>query len=345
MRLKTLLLVFFFWTSLSVSANTFTSTEISGLKMQYITYNVWSDDYTLKVAVSEKATTLTSLARDYNGISGINGAFFCPADYSACWGVSHTINERFVNGEDLSFYTDTGDRAIFWWDSDGVPLLHQTGKINPDDREGIYEWLWNFPILFADGKNMVEIYHDNWLYDNKMKAALPRNFICSNKEKDWIIFGRTHSTSLDSLAPVLFELWCWDALNLDAGNSSKFIYNWRDLISSGRDILDGVVVEHKDINVREIESNIDHIMTILTPQFKKLRKSKALTQLDTIMKRISYLRNEIYDTHSQDIFDSSGINIGYTLDVKDAKSLKQVYNLNILEKKINHLIWVIKNDL
>lgn len=343
--MKKIFLLFLFSIPLSTSANVFTSTEVLWLKLEYVQYDVGSDIYNLKVAVSEKATTLTSLARDYNGLTAINGVFFCPADYTSCGGKSHTINERIVDGEDKSFYTDTGERAIFGWDESGSPLLHQTGKIAPDQRAEIFEWLWNFPILFANGKNMIEHYHDVWLYDRKMKIALPRHFICSNKEKTWIRFGKTYSTSLDSLAPVLYELWCWDALNLDAGNSSKFIYNWRDVLSSGRDILDGFVIERVWLDVYQIESDIDTIMRKLSPQFKKQRKSASIAQLDAIMARIAFLRQEIYNENSEDIINTSGVKIWYNIDVNEFKTLKRVYSLNILEKKINHLLWEIKNDI
>jgi len=62
-----------------------------------------------------------------------------------------------------------------------------------------------------------------------MKFPAYRHFICSNKEKTHIYIGRTSPTSLDSLAPALYELGCWDAINLDAGDSAHFIYNGRSI--------------------------------------------------------------------------------------------------------------------
>jgi len=330
---------------LSSFANIFTKTEIDGLWMQYVRYNVWSDEYTLKVAISDSATSLSKLAREYNGITAINGVFFCPADYSSCWWVSNTINERIIQGSDQSFYTDTWDRGVFGWTEEGIPLFHQTNKINPDIRSEIFEGLGNFPILYADGKNMIEQYHDNGLYDNKMKAKLPRHFICANQDKTWIIFGRTYSTSLDDLAPKLYKLGCWDALNLDAGNSSKFMYNGNELLSSWRAILDGFVIEHKDINVAQIENDIDTLIRILKPRFQKIRTKYAVSQLEWINKQIHTIRNEIYDTHSYNEIDNAGNIIGYTIDMQDFKALKRVYSINILEKKINHLIWELQNGI
>lgn len=97
-------------------------------------YTVGSQDYKIHVAASDESTNIDALAKSKNALTGINGIFFCPADYSQCKGRDYTINERFVEGEDLSFYEDTGDRAVFAWDEAGIPFLHKTGKINPDKR-------------------------------------------------------------------------------------------------------------------------------------------------------------------------------------------------------------------
>lgn len=345
MFLKYCLTLSFILFPLSLSAYSYTNTNISWLWVQYIQYNVWSEDYKIKVAATSTATSLTSLARDYNGITGINGAFFCPADYSACWWVSHTINERFVNGEDLSFYTDTGERAIFGWDESGSPLFHQTKDLNSDDRANISEWLWNFPIIYARWKNMIEVYHDNGLYDNKMRLALPRHFICSNEDKTWIRFGRTGSTSLDNLAPVLYEMGCYNALNLDAGNSSKFLLDGQDILWSWRNILDAVVIERDGIDVFQIESNIDTIMRKLSPQFKKRSKISSIKQLEAIMARIDFLRKDIQNRHTKTLYNDEWVKTWYSREISSFKDLKQLYSLNILEKKINHLLWEIRNNI
>jgi len=341
--MKSCILFLLFCIPISVHGNIFTKTKVKWLNIQYVKYMVWSDDYNIKVVTSDTASSLSDLARLNNGLTAINGVFFCPADYSECNWRSHTINERFVNGEDRSFYTDTGDRAVFWWNQAWVPILHQTWKINSDLRDTIHEWLGNFPILFSNGKNMLEEYHDIWLYDNKMDILLPRHFICSNKEKDWIVFGRTGPISLDALAPIIYDLGCWDALNLDAGNSSKFIYNGRNIISSGRNILDWFVIERKWLDVFQLESNINTIMKRLSPKFKRIRKSSALDQLSSIKQRIQFLRKDIYSKNSQDILGESWEHIWYTLDVQNLITLKRVYSLNILEAKINALIKEIEN--
>jgi len=96
--------------------NIFTQVQIWDIQLEYISYDISSEIYNIKVAISDDAVTLTELSSDYNAISGINWVFFCPEDYTQCNGLNYTINERFLDGEDLSFYPDTGERWIFAWD-------------------------------------------------------------------------------------------------------------------------------------------------------------------------------------------------------------------------------------
>ena len=332
--MKKIFIIFIFCIPNFVSANVFTKTQIQDIWFQYISYNVWSELYQINTVISDDVSPLSDLAISNNAITAINWVFFCPADYPQCQGKNYTINERFLNGEDLSFYPDTGDRWIFWWDREWVPLLHQTGKINPEDRWNIYEWLGNFPILYADGKNMLEYYHDVWLYDNKMKFPAYRHFICSNKEKTHIYIGRTSPTSLDSLAPALYELGCWDAINLDAGNSAHFIYNGRSIAQWSRNILDGFTISHKDINVSELEEKLDTLMSQVIKQYKKYPPRSVIKRLESFLKIIPKIRTEIYEQYSEDILDIEWNIIGYTTEITSLSDLKRIYMINGLEKRI-----------
>ena len=318
-------------------ANTFTKTIIQGVWIQYVTYDVWSELYNIKVGFSHEAVPLEDLAQKYNGITAINWVFFCPDDYSQCDDFNHTINERFVEGQDLSFYPDSGERAIFWWDSEWVPLLHQTGKINPNDRDIIYEWMGNFPVIFANGFNKLQHYHNVGLYDSKMAASAPRHFVCSNKEKTQIIFGRSSGVSLDWLAPVLEELWCWDALNLDAGNSSHFSYNNRKLISGKRNIIDGFVIERVWLDTSILEWQLDMIMESISPSYTQLSPVIAKKRLTAITGAIANIRHNIYVENSVDIFDTAWNIIWYEIQADELSLLKRLYLLNGLERRLQEL--------
>ncbi len=332
------LLVFLLFSLPSISyGNNFTETYSRNIKFEYITYNVWSLDYDLQVNISDSAESLSTISRDYWAISGINWVFFCPADYSECWGNNYTINERFKQGVDLSFYSDTGERAVFWWDENTIPFLHQTGKINSELRGHIFEWLWNFPVLYANGKSMLEHYHDVWLYDKKMAAKIPRHFICSNKENTKIFFWKTSSSSLDDLAPALYEIWCWNGLNLDAWASSHFNYNGRELKVWSRKVLDWFFIIPKHFDAKEINTRVDTAMIKISSTFRRYQKNKSLSRLTAVREYIKENRTKIYEQYSQDIYDVNGNLNWYSLEVTNQKALQRIYLLNILDIKLKNL--------
>ncbi len=78
------------------SANTFQKITVDGITFQNIIYDINSTEYKIHVATSDTVTNIDALAKENNAITGINGIFFCPSDYTECKGKSFTINERFV---------------------------------------------------------------------------------------------------------------------------------------------------------------------------------------------------------------------------------------------------------
>lgn len=336
--MKKIILIVLFLSLPSIShGNIFTETISRDIKLKYISYTVGSDVYELRTGISEDAQSLSDISRSYGAISGINGVFFCPADYSACGWKNYTINERFVGGQDLSFYTDTGERAVFWWDSDTVPFLHKTGKINPNKRTDIFEWLWNFPILYSNWVNFLEHYHDVGLYDNKMAANIPRHFICANKDKTEIFFGSSSATSLDGLAPALFDIWCWDGINLDAGASTFFNYNGRELETWARKVLDWFFIVPKWFDAKLIHNKLDSAMPEITRIFKKYPKDKALARITAVREYIKKYRDDNYKKFSREIFDKNWDPNGYTLEVTDTQVLQKIYLFNILDIQLRKL--------
>lgn len=318
-------------------ANTFTSKKINNITIKYVTYEINSDEYTLKVSTSDTAEDLSSLLVGNNALTGINGVFFCPADYTRCKGKNYTINERFKNGEDLSVYTDTGERWVFSWNKDMKPFIFKTHDIETIPRTEIFEWLGNYPILLVNDINTLPYYEKKWLLDKKMTSSLPRHFICSNSEKTKIMFWRTSAISLPLLPAVLTKIWCSDALNLDAGASSQFIYNGKYLVKWRRNIIDGFTLSHNAINTQEIRSKVHIFEHYLSKRLEGKDNISALLLLEKYQKLFKKLRTEIYEKNSSDILSDSGENIGYEIEIKEISTLEEVYMLNLLEQKIQEL--------
>lgn len=85
-------------------------------------------DYVVTSPAKEGGDTLANLVKNVGGDAGVNGVFFCPADYGYCNGETHTISERVYMGDGKSwsrFRPDTSIRMIFGFDKDGEPLMVQ----------------------------------------------------------------------------------------------------------------------------------------------------------------------------------------------------------------------------
>jgi len=320
-----------------VFANQFTEIKLDTVTLKYVTYKVGSDDYSLDVVVSDDAKALEEIARENGAITAINGIFFCPEDYTDCGGKNYTINERFVDWEDLSFYDDTWERWVFAWDNEGIPFLFRTGFINQDRRNDIYEWMGNFPILLSAWKNQITYYDAVGLLDNKMKVAGPRHFICSNEEKDEIIFGRSSSISLEGLAAELWNIGCYDALNLDAGLSSYYIYNGRNLVTGQRKVIDAFAISSKHVDVKAIESRLDRAFQKYFEPLKNGPKIRWIKTVEAYKAAFAEARKNIYENNSVDLYDNNWKDIGYEIDIHDPKTLNTIYIVNSFEKRLERL--------
>lgn len=324
--------------------NIFTQIKIDTHTLQYITYPINSEEYNIHVGISSEGSTLREILGDYGGVSGINGVFFCPADYSQCKGKNYTINERFIEGREISTYDDTGERVVFWWDESEIPFLHQTNSINSEKRWNIYEWFANFPLLLQSWENKLEHYYDIGLIGKKMRSPITRHFICTNQERNEIIFGRVHKATLDDVVKVIWKIGCYDAINLDAWNSSAFIYNGRNIVGPGRDILDGVVITRNNVDTKKIHANVKNVFKkIESIYLKKRNKTKAIEQLQAYRTSITQLRTNIYKKYSRDVIDTQGDTIWYTVEVKNRRVFTHIYLLNLIDHEIKILIQKLKD--
>ncbi len=338
--MKKILLYLWIFFPLSVFGNTFTDTEIDSHRIQYVTYDISSNIYDIHIWISKKGANLREIMRNYGGVTAINGVFFCPADYTQCKGQNSTINERFIEGREISTYKNTGERVVFGWNEKKEAFLHQTGKINIDKRGGIYEWFANFPLLLESGENKLEHYYDVWLIGRKMRVPLTRHFICTNESRDKIIFWRVLNAVLDDVVRVISQVGCYDALNLDAGKSSSFIYNGRNLSGPGRDILDGVIISRNDIDIRSIDTKISAIFSKITRLYlKKVNKTKSIKELQNYRVQLTKIRKKLYERYSTDVKDDLGGNIWYTIDITSQKAFKKIYLINLVDSHIKELIY------
>ncbi len=182
---------------------------------------------------------------------------------------------------------------------------------------------------------MLEYYHDVWLYDRKMSAAQTRHYICSNKSWSEIYFWSSSATSLDWLAPALYDIGCYNALNLDAWASTQFLYNGRKLASASRNILDWFVISHREINIWKIEEEMMQLVSLLESRIRRWWNIQKSNQTrDRLVWALVEARNQIYNKSSVDMYSESWVYLWYRLEVREKSELERVYRINKLERSL-----------
>lgn len=323
--------------SASVSANTYIENIFNWKKIRVFEYDIKNDKYNFKVAINSdyNATSLKTLMENNNGISAINGVFFCPKDYKECGKMDFTKNERYVAGEKFFNEFSTWNRVVFAWDKENNPFLFQSGKINPDREKDIFYGFANHPLILQNWENKISEFNDLGLVDSGMKRKWTRNFICSTEKKDKIYIWFIYDISVPDLAEYLKKFGCFDALNLDAWATSSMIYNWRQIVWPGRKLLDGVVIERKDLDtkiLREksllVKENIEKILENKTPNEK-------IEIIEKFQKTISNYRNGVYDRNSFRFLDENSKQTGYKIVLDDLDTLWNIYLLNYISEFLN----------
>ncbi len=288
------------------SANTLIQREILGNMAEIIEFETDSPDYDLKIWIDQNdGSSLREIMESVWGISGVTGVFQCPKDYSACGWKNHTINERYVNWVKYSVYESTGERVVFWWDGLYKSFIFQTDKINPDRETDIFEWLANHPLLLLSWEPMTDSYWEKGLIDEKMRQKWTRNFICSDKESTKIYFWLVHAVNIDTLAKVIQEIGCYNAINLDAGYSTAMLHNGGYLAGPGREILDWVFIVPKNIETSTIENSAQKISENIHTKLRKYSRQKQIEVLQKLILKISDYNQNIYDTRSENIYEQN----------------------------------------
>lgn len=242
-----------------------------------------------------------------NGISGVNGVFECPKDYSACGWKNYTINERYVQGEKKATYKSTGDRVVFGWNDQIEPFLFQTDLINANDEDEIFEWFANHPLILMNGESQLHKYYEKGLINNKMKARATKNFICSDQDWLHIYFWLVYNISIDAMPEALKDLGCWNAINLDAGLSTSFVYNNKYIIWPQREILDWVFVSPKNVDIISLNATSKKFISWLLKSLSNKTSKQKITKLQNISDILEEYIIQVYAKNTTDIIEYSDI--------------------------------------
>ncbi len=345
--MKYILFIFLLFSFYQTQAYLYIQRDFKWYDLKIFKYDLKSKNYDIKFFATDKQTDLKTLLRENNLVSWVNWIFFCPSDYSSCETTTgFTDNERYIKWQKLSNWPDTWYRWVFSLDKDKKPFIFQSYQINQDREKDIYYWLWNFPILLYSWASMIDYYVENELLDSKMKKNMDRNFICSDEKKENLYFWIIWKIKMIDLPDILKELWCFDAINLDAWLSTNLIYNNRYIIwPSYREVLDGIWIEVIWLDTKKLTDKAVKIYDLILSKIIQISPSdekRIKRNLTKISQVITQYRALIYQKYSKDIYDLNFVwekdKVWYEIDLNSIKIIEKIYILN-------HVSDLIKNYL
>ena len=151
--------------------------------------------------------------------AGINGPFFCPAEYPSCAGKTNSFDTLLMNKNKHYFNSDNNKYST-------VPLVYFNGN-TMDVRGQSLEWgrdtgvdsvLANYPLYISGGNNAFR-----GSSDPKINSAGARTFVANKGNFAYI--GIVYSATSAEAAGALKALGMENALGLDQGGSTALWFN------------------------------------------------------------------------------------------------------------------------
>jgi len=182
--------------------------------------------------------SLAEHVKDNGGFAGMNGAYFCPPDYSSCSGK--------VNSSDYAFYKSSSNKwlnkgALSWGDTGLATFNGSSAKFYKKSSDygggSVTAGISNYPTLLDGGE--VVINKDKLTsYQKDVRGA--RGAIGVGDSNLYLAII-SNATVVDA-AYVMKALGAKDALNLDGGGSSALYLNGSYLVGPGRSLPNAVVL-------------------------------------------------------------------------------------------------------
>jgi len=171
--------------------------------------------------------------------AGVNGSYFCPADYPSCAGKSNSFDTLAMNRKKHYFNSDnnvysTVPAVIF-----GDSFVRFVGRSSDWGRDtGVNGVLANQPLLVSGGN--VVFGGDG---DPKKGSKGNRSFVANKGNTVYI--GVAYNVTVAESALVLKAMGMENALNLDSGGSTALFANGGYKAGPGRGVPNAIVFVRK----------------------------------------------------------------------------------------------------
>lgn len=170
--------------------------------------------------------------------AGINGTYFCPAEYPSCAGKTNSFDLLVMNKNKHYFNSDNNvysNNPAVIFQGNSARFVGHASEWGRDT--GVDAVLSNFPLLVSGG-NVV--YSDN--PDPKFNSKGPRGFIANRGSTVYI--GFIYNATMGESARTLRALGMENAMNLDEGGSTA-LWSGGYKLGPGRDLANAVLFIRK----------------------------------------------------------------------------------------------------
>lgn len=232
-------------------------TSAGVISMRLIRINLSSPDLGIRSLASSSGellnkpaptNSLKSYVDQVGGFAGVNGSYFCPADYASCAGQAgsyyflwyNSITGQFSN----SYQNQFNHGGVIAFDNKNNYYVYTTPKDWPGkaqfetDHGGLQALIANSPMLVSGG-NLVVI---ESMLDTKQRTVKSNRTGIGFKNGQ-IYLGVASGATVMDLGRAMDALGMVDALNLDGGGSSALYYNGRYGVGPGRNLPNALAFE------------------------------------------------------------------------------------------------------
>lgn len=166
--------------------------------------------------------------------AGINGSYFCPAEYPSCAGKTNSFDTLLMNKDKVYFNSDNNIYSVVpvvVFAPGSINFVAQSSQVGRDT--GIDGMIANQPLLLQGGN--ITFSGDG---DPKKGSKSGRSFIANRGNTAYI--GVVHNSTVAEAAIVLKALGMDNALNLDSGGSTA-LWSGGYKVGPGRNIPNAIL--------------------------------------------------------------------------------------------------------
>lgn len=172
------------------------------------------------------------------GFAGVNGTYFCPAEYLDCAGKKNSFDFPVYNTK-VGKWINAGNlfwngRSMVYFDGEGAHYLQNASSFGGGLTAGIV----NYPGLVGGGQVQIDD-NQSGLSDKQKSVGTKVGIGVRGNKNVMIVIGR--NVNMQQFAYVFKSLGADGALNLDDGGSTALYYNGKYVAGPGRNLPNAVI--------------------------------------------------------------------------------------------------------